>query len=101
MKKEHLILLLVNLTLILGFGAIYVARMNYEFVIYVSVIVFFLCLIGLTLRKVDYTLGALVGLTAWSALHLAGGIVPVGEGRLYDTILIPLSNSSRRGPRAA
>jgi putative membrane protein len=93
MKKQHLLLLLVNLALILGFGAIYIARMNYEFVIYVSVIIFFLILIGLTLRKVDYTLGALVGLTVWSALHLAGGIVPVGDGRLYDIILIPLSNS--------
>jgi putative membrane protein len=82
MKKQHLLLLLVNLALILGFGAIYIARMNYEFVIYVSVIIFFLILIGLTLRKGDYTLGALVGLTVWSALHLAGGIVPVGDGRL-------------------
>lgn len=93
MKKQHLILLIVNLALILGFGALYIARMNYEFIIYVGVIIFFLILIGLTIRKVDYTLGALVGLTVWSALHLAGGIVPVGEGRLYDTILIPLSNT--------
>ena len=93
MKKEQVILLLVNLALILGFGILYIARMNYEFIIYVGVIIFFLCLIGLTVKKVDFTLGSLVGLTVWSAFHLAGGAIPIGDGRLYDTILIPLSKS--------
>ena len=93
MKREHVGLLLVNLALIVGFGALFLARQNYEFIIYVGVIIFFLCLVGISIRKVDYTLGALVGLTVWSALHLAGGGITFGEGRLYDVILIRLSKT--------
>jgi hypothetical protein len=93
MKKEHTVLLLINLALIIGFGALFLARLNYEFLIYVGVIIFFLCLIGISLKKVDYTLGSLVGLTVWSALHLAGGGITIGEGRLYDLMLIRLSET--------
>jgi hypothetical protein len=93
MKKEHTVLLLSNLALIIGFGALFLARLNYEFLIYVGVIIFFLCLIGISLKKVDYTLGSLVGLTVWSSLHLAGGGITIGEGRLYDLMLIRLSET--------
>ena len=93
MKKEHIVLLLTNLALIVGFGSLFLARLNYEFLIYVGVIIFFLCLIGISLKKVDYTLGSLVGLTVWSALHLAGGGITIGEGRLYDLMLIRLSET--------
>ncbi|MCX7000706.1 MAG: DUF2238 domain-containing protein [Candidatus Sumerlaeota bacterium] len=93
MKKKHIVLLLINLALIAGFGSLFLARLNYEFLIYVGVIVFFLCLIGISIKKVDYTLGSLVGLTVWSALHLAGGGITIGEGRLYDVMLIRLSET--------
>ena len=93
MKKEHIVLLLINLALIAGFGSLYLARLNYEFVIYVGVILFFICIVGISLKKVDYTLGTLVGLTVWSALHLAGGGIMIGEGRLYDVMLIQLSET--------
>lgn len=93
MKKAHIVLLLINLALIAGFGLLFLARLNYEFIIYVGVIIFFLCLIGISIKKVDYTLGALVGLTVWSALHLAGGGIMIGDGRLYDVMLIRLSET--------
>lgn len=93
MRREHWILLAINLALIVGFGSSFLARLNYEFLIYVGVIILFLGLIWLSLGKVDYTLGTLVGLTVWSALHMSGGAIPVGEGRLYDTVLIRLSDT--------
>ena len=93
MKKEHIVLLGINILLVVGFGATFIVRLNYEFIIYVGVIIFFLCLIGASIRKVDYTLASLVGLTVWSGLHLAGGGIPCGEHRLYDVILIPLCDS--------
>ncbi len=92
-RKEHVVLLFINLALIVGFGTLFLARKNHEFVIYVGVIVFFLCLVAISIDKVDYTLASLVGLTVWSALHLSGGGIAVGEGRLYDVILIPLSET--------
>jgi len=90
MKREHLLLLIINIAAILGFGTFFLLNANYEFIIYVGVIVFFLILIGATLNKINYTMAALVGLTVWSILHMAGGGIVVGEGRLYDVILIPL-----------
>jgi hypothetical protein len=93
MKREHIVLLVINLMLIVGFGVLFIARQNYEFVIYVGVIIFFMCLVGISIRKVDYTLGTLVGLTVWSALHLAGGGINIGEGRLYDVILVRISET--------
>jgi len=93
-KKKHIIiLLLVNLAFIVGFGSLFFARLNYEFMIYVGIIIFLLMLIGISLKKVDYTLGTLVGLTVWSVLHLAGGGIIIGEDRLYDVMLIPLSGT--------
>ena len=79
--------------MIAGFGSLFLVRLNYEFIIYVGVIIFFLLLILVSIRKVNYTPGALVGLSIWSALHLAGGGVIIGEGRLYDVILIRLSDT--------
>jgi hypothetical protein len=91
MKREHLVLLLINIVSIVIFGALFLINANYEFIIYVGVIIFFLILIGTTLDKINYTTGALVGLTVWSIMHMAGGGIVVGDGRLYDVILIPLS----------
>lgn len=93
MKKQHIVLLVVNLLLIFGFGSVFLSRQNYEFLIYVGVIILFLCLIGTSINKVNYTLGSLVGLTIWSAMHLAGGGIMVGDGRLYDVILLKLSDT--------
>lgn len=93
MKKSHLILLLVNLALIIGFGSLFLGRKNYEFIIYVAVIIGLLAVVAVSTRFVEYTLGALVGLTVWSALHLAGGGVPIGDGRLYDIMVVRLTNA--------
>jgi len=94
MKKTHMILLGVNISLVLGFGLLFGFKMNYEFLIYVGVIIFFMTLVALTRNRVDYTMGSLIGLTIWSALHLCGGGIDVGgDMRLYDLILIRLSDT--------
>ena len=63
--------------LIVGFGALFIARLNYEFVIYVSIIIFILCLIAASIDKVEYTV-APIGLTV-CPLHLAGDGILIGE----------------------
>ena len=93
MKKEHTILLVINLSLLALFPSIFLARKNYEFIAYIIVILFFLWLIGTTINKVQYSLASLVGLTIWSGLHMAGGGIMIGESRLYDVMLIPLSQT--------
>ncbi len=93
LSRLHTGLLLVNLGLLLGFGAVFLQRRNYEFIIYEGVIVAALILIAFSIRRVDFTPAALIGLTVWSSLHLAGGGITVGAGRLYDVMLLQLSAS--------
>ncbi len=93
MNRHHLFLLAINLALIAGFGFLFIGRRNYEFIIYVTVIIVLMAVVGVSLRRVRYSMDALVGLTVWSALHLAGGGVAVGEGRLYDVMLVRLTNA--------
>lgn len=88
----HQGLAIVNLALLLGFGSLFLGRLNYEFVIYVLVILVLMTLVAVTYLPVRYSRLTLTGLTVWSAMHLAGGALMVGEGRLYDVLLISLSD---------
>jgi len=90
-RRHEAPILLCNLAYVLVFGSLSVARANYEFVIYTLVIVFFLGLIAATQRRVQFSPFILWGLTLWGFLHMAGGHVPVGAGRLYDVILLPIA----------
>lgn len=92
LKPIHYILAIVNVALLLGFGSLFLGRLNYEFVIYVLVILFLLCLVAVTFPGLRYSTTTLIGLTVWSGMHLAGGGISWGDGRLYDVILFPLSN---------
>lgn len=91
MKKVHLLLLVLNLVIVTGFAISFILRLNYEFVIYVGVIITCLLLLIATRNRIDYSLHTLAGLSVWSTLHMAGGGIFIGNGRLYDVILIPLS----------
>ena len=93
MNRATLFLGLVNIAYLLGFGGRFIYLRNYEFVIYVGVILVVMIWIGLTLTRVQYAMRTLVGLTLWGLMHVAGGGIPVETGRLYDVILIPLSQS--------
>lgn len=93
MKTYHYVLLAINLAMIVGFGTLFFQKANYEFVIYIGVILVAIGVIGASLRRVDYPMAALVGLTVWAGLHMAGGGITVGDGRLYDVILLPLSET--------
>ncbi len=85
-------LLVLLLLLVFGFGAVFALRANYEFLIYVGVILFALGLVAATRTRVDYRRDTLTGLVLWAALHLAGGGIVVGDGRLYDVMLWTVSD---------
>jgi len=84
-------ILAVNAVYLLGFGTFYASKRNYEFLLYVAVIVFFFVLILLTNDRVRYPNRVLWGLTAWGLLHMSGGGIPVGDHVLYGQMLVPLS----------
>jgi uncharacterized membrane protein YjdF len=93
LSAGHIVLLIINLGLLLAFGTAFLLKKNYEFVIYVGVIIVCLALIYLTFFKVRYSTATLLGLTIWSLLHMAGGAVYINGVRLYEIILIPLSQT--------
>ncbi len=93
MRKEHIILGVINAGYLAVFGWRFICLRNFEFVIYVGVVLAALVWIGLTIKRVDYSSSTLIGLTVWGLMHMAGGGVFIGDGRLYDVMLLPLSTS--------
>ena len=79
--------------MIISFTIFYLSKKNYEFLLYVGVIVFFLVLIILTNPKVNYSNIVLWGLTFWGFLHMAGGSLKYNGEILYKFMIIPLSES--------
>ncbi len=91
LKKRHFLLLAINVAALAAFGSVFIARRNYEFLIYAAVIIVCLVIIAASFFKLPYTDGTLVGLTVWAILHMAGGAVYINDTRLYEIILIRLS----------
>lgn len=90
LKKGQLPIFLVNIFFILVFSVSFITRENYEFLIYVGVLTFFIILILTTNKKVNYPNGLLWGLSAWALAHMAGGGILIEGQTLYATMLIPL-----------
>lgn len=92
-ERAHIAPLAVLLSALIPFSIYFGYRRNYEFLLYVAVIAFFLVVIVLTNDRVRYPLSILWGLAVWAILHMCGGGIRVGDGVLYGVILIPLSNT--------
>ena len=92
-ERRHVPVLAINTVQLLVFTVFYGARKNYEFLMYIGVIVFFLVLILLTDKRVRYSAPILWGLTLWAFLHMSGGGVRVGDGVLYEVMLVRLSDT--------
>jgi uncharacterized membrane protein YjdF len=90
LKRGQQPIFLFNMAAIIIFSAIFISRLNLEFMFYVAIIIFFLFVIVLTNHRVDYSLHVLWGLSLWALMHMSGGAVFIGGTRLYDIILIPL-----------
>jgi hypothetical protein len=91
-RRDQIPVLVVHLIALPVFTLMFLSRQNYEFVLYIGVIVLFLALIVTTNRRVAYPTPLLWGLTAWALLHMAGGGVAVRGQILYKLILIPISD---------
>jgi hypothetical protein len=92
-KPVHIILLIINICLLIVFGTSFLLKKNYEFMIYAGVIVLCLAVICVSFFKISYSTATLLGLTIWSLMHLAGGRVYINGVRLYDIVLVPLSQT--------
>lgn len=83
-------LLLINILIVLGFGAYYVQSLNYEFLAYVATIAVVIGLLYGTLRYSRFPTYIFAGVTVWGLMHMLGGSVQVDEGVLYAWKIIPI-----------
>jgi len=85
-----ILLIVFNLLYVVGFGIYYVGIENYEFLIYIAVLVLIgFAVIG-TLKYTKLDNFALWGLSIWGLLHMAGGGVRIGASNLYSLRLIDI-----------
>ena len=92
LKKGQLPILIINAFGLICFTVLFASRKNYEFLMYIGVIVFFLALILGTNRKVNYPNSVLWGLTVWAFLHMSGGGLYIDGVKLYEIILVRISD---------
>jgi len=90
LTRRELPVLIVNLLYIPVFTTIALRELNFEFVLYVGVVLLVGTLVIWKQRKVKFDLTILWGLTLWGLLHMAGGNIQVGDDVLYGLQLIPV-----------
>lgn len=89
--KQEKILIATNIIGVVSFTALFLFRGNYEFIMYVLVLVGLMMLILCTHKTFHYSIGLLWALTVWSFLHLIGGGLEYAEGEVfYKLMIVPL-----------
>ena len=83
----------VTFVYLLIFGLYYLYQKNYEFVFYVGVVFFFFWVVLKSSHKIDYSPLAAWGLSVWAFLHMAGGGLQFGGGRLYDFMIFRINET--------
>jgi hypothetical protein len=87
LKKGQIPIFAINFISLIAYSVIFLLKKNYEFLIYIGVILFFLIVVLISNKKVNYPNGILWGLTIWSILHMSGGGLTIGGGRLYEFMI--------------
>ncbi len=89
LTRREMPVLIVNLIYVPIFAAMALRDLNFEFVMYVGVILVIGALVLWKQRRVRFEPLILWGLTIWGMLHLAGGNIRVDGEVLYWLQLIP------------
>lgn len=90
LTRRELPVLIVNLIYVPAFALIALRDLNFEFLLYIGVVLVVGALVVWKQPKVKFDLMILWGLTIWGLLHMAGGNVQVGDDVLYGLQLIPV-----------
>ena len=92
-RKGQLPIVVFTLLSVIAFGSYFIGKKDYEFIIYVGVIIFFALVFIISNDKIYYPNGVLWGMAIWAFGHMAGGAIYLNSIRLYDIILIPISQN--------
>ncbi len=89
LTRREIPVLVVNILYMTLFTSIALRELNFEFLLYIAVVLFVGMCVVLKQRAVQFDLTILWGLTLWGLLHMAGGNLQVGGAVLYSLQLIP------------
>ena len=93
MNKSHWWILAFNALYLIVFGAYYISIQNYEFLVYILVIVILGLILGVNLRKSHFDNLVLWLLSIWGLLHMIGGGVKIAGTKVYALYLIDIVNN--------
>ena len=88
MPKTHIAIFVFNLAYLVIFCLLFTSSKNYEFLLYVGTVAFFVIFIGFLHLKFNFSTLVMVGLSIWGLLHMLGGYVHIGDGVLYGYQII-------------
>lgn len=93
LRKGEWALAIFNVLYLIIFAIYFLSIQNYEFIFYIAVIFVIATVIILTLKDTKFNYLALWGLSIWNFLHMLGGSLPIGGGKvLYNWRIIELIN---------
>ena len=90
LKKGEWFIVFFNLAYVLAFIFYYTSIENYEFLIYILVLVIIGIIILTTLKVSKFDYLALWGLSIWGLLHMMGGGIKINGQTLYSLRLIDI-----------
>lgn len=93
LQPGQLPIVFFNLTVLATFSVIFYLQENTEFFVYLGVYIFFFIWILLSTRRRHYSNGLLWGLSLWALLHMCGGGVYLGGTKMYEIMLLPISET--------
>ncbi|MEX0810297.1 MAG: DUF2238 domain-containing protein [Dongiaceae bacterium] len=82
--------LVFTLAYVAGFGIWFVMIGNLEFLWYIATLIFFVVLIGATIKRTRFPPLILWALSLWGLAHMAGGGIEVNGAVLYAFQLVPI-----------
>lgn len=88
MNRSHWKIILFNALYLLIFAIYYISIKNYEFLVYIAVIVILGGIIGINLKKSHLDNFVLWLLSIWGLAHMIGGGVKIGGTSVYSLHLI-------------
>jgi len=90
LKKGQLSILVTIVFLVLFFSLLSFKRENYEFLMYLGVIILLVIVFVFTSKKLDLSNCVLWGMVLWAFMHMSGGLIFINGQRLYTIVLLEI-----------
>lgn len=93
LKRSEWAVLAFTFAYVLAFLAYFIVISNREFIGYIATMVGLVALVGWVHQTARFPASLLWALTGWGLAHMAGGGIRVGDGVLYNLILVHLAGN--------